>query len=65
MLRDVHTYTGLCGGLEQMNGCLLLEVKRELKRIYIDGCLYNERLNVKTEGSKTSPLHWVERVNIQ
>jgi type-F conjugative transfer system protein TraW len=31
---------------------LLQEVKRELKRIHIDGCRYNERLNAKTEGSK-------------
>ena len=30
----------------------LHEVKRELKRIYINGCRYNERLNAKTEGSK-------------
>jgi hypothetical protein len=26
--------------------------KKELKRIHIDGCRYNERLNSKTEGSK-------------
>jgi hypothetical protein len=30
---------------------LLSEVKRELKRIYINGCRYNERLNDKMEGS--------------
>jgi hypothetical protein len=28
------------------------EIKRELKRIYINGCRYNERLNTKSEGSK-------------
>jgi hypothetical protein len=27
-------------------------VKPEPKRIYINGCRYNERLNTKTEGSK-------------
>jgi hypothetical protein len=26
-----------------------LEVKRELKRIYIDGCQHNERLNAETD----------------
>jgi len=26
--------------------------KRELKRIYINRCRYNERLNAKTDGSK-------------
>ena len=30
--------------------CLLKEVKRDLKRIHIDVCRYNERLNAKTEG---------------
>jgi hypothetical protein len=29
--------------------------------MYINGCRYNERLNVKTEGS---PIHWVPRVEI-
>ncbi len=29
--------------------CLLEEVNRERKRIYIDGCRYNERLNDITE----------------
>ena len=33
---------------ERTNGCLLQKVKRYLKRIYIDGCRYNERLNSKT-----------------
>jgi hypothetical protein len=28
------------------------EVKRELKRIYVNGCRYNERLNPKKEESK-------------
>ena len=32
--------------------CLLWEVNRELHRIHIIGCRYNERLNAKTEGSK-------------
>jgi hypothetical protein len=31
---------------------LLKESKRELKRIYINWCRYNERLNSKKEGSK-------------
>jgi hypothetical protein len=25
---------------------------KEVRRIHVDGCLYNKRLNVKTEGSK-------------
>ena len=37
--------------------------KRYLKRIYIDGCRYNERLNTETGGSRTphwkSDIHWV------
>ncbi len=45
--------------------CLLEEVKPDLKRIYIDGCRCNERLNSETEGSRTSHIHWVARVNIQ
>ena len=36
----------------ERDSLLLEEVNRELKRIHIDGCRYNERLNVKTEGSK-------------
>ncbi len=31
---------------------LLEEVKQEVKRIYINGCRYNDRLNAKTEVSK-------------
>ena len=30
---------------------LLREVNRELKRMYINRCRYNERLNAKTDGS--------------
>ena len=44
--------------------CLLQEVKGGLKRMYIDGCRYNERLNTKTEGFKTTLIHWVVWVNI-
>jgi hypothetical protein len=40
-------------------GCLK-EVKRELKRICIDGCRYNEWINTETGGSKTSHIHFVE-----
>ena len=29
--------------------CLLYEIKRELKRIHIDGCRCDERLNSKTK----------------
>jgi hypothetical protein len=43
----------------------IIRVNRELKRVYINGCRYNERLNSKTEGSKTPHIHWVPRVNIQ
>jgi hypothetical protein len=31
----------------------IIRLKRELKRVYINGCRYNERLNTETEGSKT------------
>ena len=40
-------------------------IKRELKRVYINGCRYNERLNTETQGSKTPHIHWVALVNIQ
>ncbi len=45
----------------QMNETLLLFfiiVKWELKRVYINGCRYNERLNAETEGSITPRIHW-------
>jgi hypothetical protein len=42
----------------------IIRVKRELKRVYINGCRYYERLNAETEGSKTPRIHWVARVNI-
>jgi hypothetical protein len=42
----------------------IIRVKRELKRVYKNGCRYNERLNTETGGSKTSHTHWVARVNI-
>ncbi len=47
------------------NLLFIIRVKRELKRVYRNGCRYNERLNVETEGSKTSHIHWVTWVNIQ
>jgi hypothetical protein len=31
----------------------IIRVKRELKRVYRNGCRYYERLNVETGGSKT------------
>ena len=37
----------------------IIRVKRELKRVYRNGCRYNERLNVETGGSKTSRTYWV------
>ena len=43
----------------------IIRVKRELKRVYINTCRYNERLNAETEGSKTTHIHWVALVNIQ
>jgi hypothetical protein len=42
----------------------IIRVKRELKRVYRNGCRYNERLNPETGGSKTTRTHWVARVNI-
>ena len=71
-------YTGLVLELEHLkietrliserfaNSSLLfiIRVKRELKRVYRNGCRYNERLNTETGGSKTSHTHWVARVNI-
>jgi hypothetical protein len=42
----------------------IIRVKRELKRVYRNGCRYNERLNDETGGSKTPRTHWVARVNI-
>jgi hypothetical protein len=43
----------------------IIRVKREIKRVYRNGCRYNERLNVETGGSKKPRTHWVARVNIQ
>jgi hypothetical protein len=43
----------------------LLRPERELKRVYINGCRYNEGLNAEIGGSKTPHIHWVARVNIQ
>jgi hypothetical protein len=37
----------------------IIRVKRELKRVYRNGCRYNERLNAETGGSKTPHTHWV------
>jgi hypothetical protein len=45
-------------------GVVYLRVKREVKRVYRNGCRYNERLNSETGGSKTTRTHWVTRVNI-
>ena len=42
----------------------IIRVKREVKRVYRNGCRYNERLNTETGGSKTSHIHWVARVHI-
>jgi hypothetical protein len=42
----------------------IIRVKRELQRVYRNGCRYNERLNAETGGSKTPRTHWVARVNI-
>ena len=42
-----------------------IRVKREVKRVYRNGCRYNERLNTETGGSKTPRIHWVARINIQ
>ena len=53
--------------LELMNLHLLfiIRVKGELKRVYRNGCRYNERLNTETGGSKTPHTYWVPWVNIQ
>ena len=42
----------------------IIRVKREIKRVYRNGCRYNERLNTETGGSKTTRTHWVVGVNI-
>jgi hypothetical protein len=44
-----------------LSGMLLfvIRVKREVKRVYRNGCRYNERLNTETGGSKTPRIHWV------
>jgi hypothetical protein len=48
-----------------MHCLFIIRVKREVKRVYKNGCRYNERLNAETGGSKTPRTHWVARVNIQ
>jgi hypothetical protein len=47
-----------------MTQLFIIRVKRELKRVYRNGCRYNERLNDETGGSKTPLTHRVPRVNI-
>jgi hypothetical protein len=42
----------------------IIRVKRELERVYRNGCRYNERLTSETGGSKTPHTHWVVWVNI-
>ncbi len=46
-----------------MSELFIVRVKREVKRVYRNGCQYNERLNVETGsdtgGSKTSRIQWV------
>ena len=37
---------------------------RCVSRVYRNGCRYNEKLNTKTGGSKTSHTHWITWVNI-
>jgi hypothetical protein len=57
----------LCERVSEQGALLLLfiiRVKRELQRVYRNGCRYDERLNAETGGSKTPRTHWVARVNI-
>jgi hypothetical protein len=50
--------------IRKLKRLFIIRVKRELKRVYRNGCRYNERLNGETGGSKTPRTHWVARVNI-
>ncbi len=43
----------------------IIRVKWESKRVYRNGCRYNERLNTETGGPKTPHIHWVARVYIK
>jgi hypothetical protein len=60
------SHTGLVVELEHLKIKMLfiIRVKRELTRVYRNGCRYNERLNPETGGSKTPRAHCVPRVNI-
>jgi hypothetical protein len=42
----------------------IIRVKREIQRVYRNGCRYNERLNAETGGSETPRVHWVDRVRV-
>jgi hypothetical protein len=71
---DLHaSYTlSVCPGnpedvVFEVKNCVqrfIIRVKRELQRVYRNGCRYNERLNAETGGSKRPRTHWVARVNI-
>ncbi len=55
----------VCVKIYECHGWLfIIRVKREVKRVYRNGCRYNERLNTETGGSKTPHTHWVPWVNI-
>jgi hypothetical protein len=41
----------------------IIRAKREVKKVYRNGCRCNERLNAETGGSKTPRIHWVAWVN--
>ncbi len=40
----------------------IIRVKRELQRVYRNGCRYNERLNAETGGSKTPLFVYYESI---
>jgi hypothetical protein len=62
---EIVTWLAVITAIESNNVYYIIRVKLELKRVYINGCRYNERLNVETEGSNTPRIHWVALVNIQ
>ena len=41
-----------------LKALFIIRVKRELKRVYRNGCRYNERLNAETGVSKTPRIHY-------
>jgi hypothetical protein len=48
--REIHKFVHKCDG-QGIHVIFIIRVKRELKRVYGNGCRYNERLKAEAGGS--------------